>query len=46
MTKEQFEKRYAEHSDLTIVELRKLGVIIKPCDCDDKICQGWQAVTQ
>lgn len=46
MTKEQFEKRYAKRSNLTVPELRKLGVIIKPCNCDYKLCLGWQAVTQ
>ena len=46
MTKEQFEKRYAKRSNLTVEELRELDVIIESCDCDYKLCSGWQAVTQ
>ena len=46
MTKIEFEERYAKRSNLTIKELRELGVIIEPCDCGNDICLGWQAVTQ
>ena len=44
MTKIEFEKRYAERSGLTVAELQELGVTIELCNCDDEICQGWQAV--
>ena len=46
MTKEEFEKSYAEKSNMTVEELRELGVTIEPCDCEDELCHGWQAVTQ
>lgn len=45
MTKDEFEKRYAERSNLTVVELRALGITIEPCDCGDEICLGWKAVS-
>lgn len=46
MTKDEFEKRYAERSDMVVEELRELGVTIEPCDCGDILCLGWQAVSQ
>jgi hypothetical protein len=46
MTKEEFEKRYAERSNLSVDEARRLGITIKSCDCGCPGCPGWQAVTQ
>lgn len=45
MTKEEFEKRYAARSYMTVEELRALDVVIESCDCGDEICQGWKVVT-
>lgn len=45
MNQEEFEKRYAERSGLTVKELRDLGITIEPCDCGDEICLGWRAVS-
>lgn len=42
MTKEEFEKGYAERSDLTLERLHELGMKGAPCDCFEDICQGWQ----
>ncbi len=44
MTKEEFEKRYAKNSNLTIEELYDLGFYAKSCDCDWPGCKGWQMV--
>ncbi len=44
MTREEFEKRYAENSDSTIQELHDLGGRVEPCDCDYEGCKGWQMV--
>ena len=46
LTKEEFEKKYAMCSNLSIYEARRLGITIKPCDCGCPDCLGWQAVTQ
>jgi len=46
MTKKEFERRYAKRSGLSVKELRERGVEIASCNCGDKICRGWQAVTQ
>jgi hypothetical protein len=46
MTKEDFEIHYAQGSDLTVKEIRALGVTFEPCDCGVEGCLGWQAVTQ
>ena len=45
MTKEEFEKKYADASNLTIERLHELGLFAAPCDCDYENCQGWQMVT-
>ena len=42
ITKEQFEREYAEGSEMTVDELRKLGGRVLPCDCEYKKCEGWQ----
>lgn len=42
MTKEEFERSYAEGADITVSYLRELGGIPMPCDCGEEGCQGWQ----
>lgn len=44
MTADEFEAAYAARSGLTIPRLRKLGRVVKPCDCGEEICDGWQSV--
>ena len=46
MTREEFEKEYAERSDVTLDWLRAHDQVAVPCDCDKEGCQGWQMVTQ
>ena len=44
MTAEEFERAYAERSDLTVERLRALGRTVRPCDCGDDLCDGWQSL--
>ena len=44
MTADEFEAAYAARSGLTVARLRELGRVVKPCDCGDEICDGWQSV--
>ena len=45
MTAEEFERKYAERTGITVEQLRKLGRIVAPCDCDYEFCEGWQSTT-
>jgi hypothetical protein len=45
ITAEEFERRYAERSGLTVEELRALGRVVRPCDCEYEECEGWQSVS-
>jgi hypothetical protein len=42
---EQFEREYAERAGVTVERLRQLGRMVRPCDCGDEICEGWQMVS-
>ena len=44
LTKEEFEKEYAENSNLTVEELHGLGLYVEPCDCDYLDCKGWEMI--
>lgn len=44
MTKEEFVKKYAENSGLTVKKLYELGLYAEQCDCDEKGCKGWRMV--
>ena len=46
LTEDQFEKRYAKKSKMTIKQLHKLGLFAVPCDCGDDICEGWVMITR
>lgn len=46
MTEEEFEKRYAEGSDITVERLHELGQFAVPCDCGDETCEGWAMVSR
>ncbi len=44
MTKEEFEKYYANNCGFTVQELHNQGLYAEPCDCDYEKCKGWQMV--
>ena len=44
MTKEEFEKGYAERSGVTVEWLHSKGQGAVPCNCDYELCDGWQMV--
>jgi hypothetical protein len=44
MTADEFEAAYAQRSGITVARLRELGRVVKPCDCGDAVCEGWQSV--
>jgi len=46
ITAEQFEQAFAERFGLTIHELRALGRVVMPCDCEVDSCPGWQSVNR
>jgi len=42
MTLDEFEKRYAKWSNLTVKQLRAFDLQGIPCDCNESGCNGWQ----
>jgi hypothetical protein len=42
---EQFERDYAERSGVTVEWLREHRVV-RPCDCREEGCDGWQSVSR
>lgn len=42
MTKDQFEEKYATRSNVTVQFLHDHGRYAEPCECGEKICEGWQ----
>ena len=42
ITKEEFEKYWTGLGGHTVDDLRRMGLVAKPCDCDYEGCQGWQ----
>ena len=46
VTAEQFEREYAERSGSTVEEMRACGRVVRPCNCGDEICEGWQYVSK
>ena len=45
MTAEEFEQDYAARSGITVEQLRAIGRVVRPCFCQDEICQGWQSMS-
>lgn len=45
MTAEQFEQSFAEHSGITVEQLRELGRVVRPCNCGVEWCEGWQSLS-
>lgn len=46
MSAEEFERRYAGRSGVTVEWLRSRGRIVVPCDCGDEQCEGWVSVNR
>ena len=44
MTKEEFERGYAERSESTMQQIRELGLSPQPCACGGYDCPGWAMV--
>ena len=42
MTKDEFEKGYAERSGVTVKWLHDHNKFGVPCDCGEEGCHGWQ----
>lgn len=42
MTADEFERGYAERSGVTVEWLHENGREVRPCDCDNDVCEGWQ----
>jgi hypothetical protein len=45
ITAEQFEREYAERSGVTVEWLKANGRVVRPCDCHEEDCEGWQSVS-
>jgi hypothetical protein len=45
ISKEEFEKRYCENSDITLEEYLKYEITL-PCACNYEKCEGWVAVSR
>lgn len=46
VTAEEFERRYAERSGISVERLREAGRVVRSCDCGEDGCEGWQMVSQ
>ena len=46
LTAEQFEQAFAERFGMTVSELRALGRVVMPCQCEVDSCPGWQSVNR
>jgi hypothetical protein len=45
ITAEEFERRYAEGSGMSVEQLRAIPLVVRPCDCGEEGCLGWQMAT-
>jgi hypothetical protein len=45
MTKEEFEKGYADQSGVSLESLKEYGLFAYPCDCGEFGCKGWQMMS-
>lgn len=43
MSQDEFERAYAQRSDLTLLEFRSRYIGLR-CGCGDADCEGWAAV--
>jgi hypothetical protein len=42
MTEAEFADAYAKRSGVTVAWLRERGREVRPCDCGEDDCEGWQ----
>lgn len=45
MTADEFERQYAARSGISVEQLRQLGREVRPCDCGEDDCEGWQSIS-
>ncbi len=41
-TREEFAQAYARRSGVTVEWLLERGREVRPCDCGEDMCEGWQ----
>lgn len=46
MTSAEFARAYAERSGVSVEWLREAGRVVRPCDCREEGCEGWQMVSK
>lgn len=46
LTAAEFERAYAERSEVTVEWLRAQGRVVRRCKCGDEMCEGWQSISQ
>jgi hypothetical protein len=46
ISREEFERYYAERCGVTQGDLPKVGLEAVPCDCGAPFCKGWQMATR
>jgi hypothetical protein len=44
MTADEFERAYAARAGITVEELRQYRTV-RPCNCGDATCEGWQSIS-
>lgn len=44
MTRDEFERRYAEKSGFPVERLHAMGLRGYPCHCGESCCKGWAMV--
>lgn len=45
ITRDEFERAYAERSGMTVEQLRELGRVVVRCWCHEPECDGWASVS-
>jgi hypothetical protein len=45
ITADEFERRYAERSGITVELMRSEGYVVRPCHCGEEVCEGWKMTT-
>lgn len=46
ISREEFERAYAERSGITVERLRELGRVVRRCRCGEEWCEGWKSVSR
>lgn len=45
MTRDEFERQFAEDNKVTVIELRSRGLVPQSCGCGYDGCPGWRMAT-